>query len=631
MSANSHPGAGAVRQALANHEFIHVYQPIFDLHDGTVHEVESLIRWQHPERGLLTPLHFLDEIHQQGLSAELTESTLANVAADFPALDDFYGPGLRVGVNLSSAQLGDERTLGLFDDAIERGAIDPQRIVVEVVEDLRSEHMALSEQTILGLRERSIRVVLDDFGTGAGTLSLLTDLTYDGLKIDRHFVSRVRHAGPARSVVEVMLTFARENDVVVVAEGVEDEWILRELRDMGCRFAQGYHLGRPATLDQLTNPTPDPVEPAPVAGDSRPDLDAWRQQLEHRIPLLPNIDEASLISLVEQVEGELAGLAPEAALEAFVDLGFRKMLAALYGGCNALAINWGVNTSRYAEEHGMLGRSATILSVVAGITPDPTLDHPPSAEALARAVTIRLSSELTQEERVTVDNNLGVTLLSYGLVEQARTWWESALSHREDCRSWPLAALHLAETSLDRLTSAPWSPRGGSADLDRQTLDAALPVLRDSSFTPQGIADAIEARYAMLDGEIDRAQQILDDAPVDLDAVSGFHVRTARTLFAEASGANQLFLDLSADLLKSVQDNHGLRFQAVRARWIRVRALASNGLHEEAFELQQTMILDEQRHGAGHLASFVEWMRFVVDIDRRYSELADLTAPTSAD
>jgi hypothetical protein len=352
-------------------------------------------------------------------------------------------------------------------------------------------------------------------------------------------------------------------------------------------------------------------------------------QLEHRIPLLPHVDEASLVTLVEQVEADLVGFAPETSIELFVDLGFRKMLAALYGGCNALAINWGVAASRYAEEHGMLGRSATILSVVAGIRPDPTLDHPPSAEALARAVTIRLSADLTREERVTVDNNLGVTLLSYGLVEQARSWWESALSHREDCRALPLSALNLAETSLDRLTSAPWSPPGGSAELDRQTLNDASAVLRDSSSTPPGFADAIEARHAMLDGAIDRAQQILDEAPVDLDAVSGFVVGMARSLLAEAAGTNEVFLDLSAALLKSVQGNHALRFQAVRARWIHVRALTANGLHKEALELQQEMILDEQRHGAGHLASFVEWMRFVVDVDRRYSELADLTAPTS--
>lgn len=626
MVSNAESG---VRQALENREFIHVYQPIIDLLDGSVNSVESLVRWQHPTLGLAAPIHFLDQIHQQGLSKELTAVTLENVCRDMPRLLSFYGPDLNVGLNLSSEQLGDARTLDLFDAVIASGEMDPERIVVEVVEDLRSEHMELSRETIRGLRERSIRVVLDDFGTGAGTLSLLTDLTYDGLKIDRHFVSRIRSPGPARSVVEVMLAFSRENDVVVVAEGVEDEAILRELRDMGCRFAQGYHFARPAPLDDLLSPASEYVETAPSTGQIEVDLDEWRQAIEQRVPLLPNAEEAGLGALIEPIETELAALAPKPKNELLVDLGFRKVLAALYGGCNALAMDWGMETSRLAEAHGLFGKSATILSIVAGITPDPKVEQAPSAEALARAITLRLStSDLTPTELTTIDNNLGVTLSNYGLVEHARGWWESALTHGQDCRSWPLAALNLAEISLDRLTRAAWTqPPASSTDFDRQTLEEARTVVHQSKLTPVGLSEAIDARCAILDGDLDTARAILEGPTLELDAVGQFSVRVGRTLLAEAAGEHEAFLDLSEALLKSVQDNHALRFQAVRARWVRVRALAASGRHEEAYKLQRRMTLEEREHAARHLTNFFEWMRLVVDVDRRYSELADLSPP----
>lgn len=625
MSTNS--AESGVRQALEQREFIHVYQPIIDLQDGSVDSVEALIRWQHPKLGLLAPVQFLDQIHQQGMSRELTTVTLENLCHDAPALFELYGPGINLGLNLSGDQLGDAATLDLFDDVIGSGKIDPRRLVVEVVEDLRSDHMELSQETICGLRERSIRVVLDDFGTGAGTLSLLTDLTYDGLKIDRHFVSRIRHAGPARSVVEVMLTFSRENDVIVVAEGVEDESILRELRSMGCRFAQGYHLGRPATVEQLTHPAPDRPHRAEPSERPTADLGAWRAKIERRVPLLPNVEETALVELVAPIEAELARLAHEARHELLVDLGFRKMLAALYGGCNALAMDWGMETSRIAEEFGLPGKSATILSVVAGITPDPTIDQAPSAEALARAITLRLSTDLTPVELTTIDNNLGVTLSNYGLVSHARGWWESALTHDTDCRSWPIAALNLAEASLDRLNKAPWTEPALPNEFDRQTLESARAVLHTSDFTPAGLAEAVDARTAILDGDLDTAHKILYRPALDLDAVGQFSVRVGRTLLAEAQGEREHFLDLSDALLKSVQDNHALRFQAVRARWIRVRALAANGRHEEAYGLQKIMTLEEREHAARHLTNFFEWMRLVVDVDRRYGELADLTAP----
>ena len=526
MSKNS--AELGVREALARREFVHAYQPIFDLDDRTVASVESLIRWQHPQRGLLTPVHFLDQMHQHGLSHELTKTTLATVAADLPRLLDFYGSAIKVAVNLSSEQLGDPDALDLFDAAFERGDFAPTQLVVEVVEDLRSEHMARSAETIHGLRARSVEVVLDDFGTGAGALSLLTDLPYDGLKIDRHFVSRVRHRGPARSVVEVMLTFSKENNVAVVAEGIEDEPTLQELRAMGCRFAQGYHLGRPALLDDLTAPAPVVSAPAPMSEQT--DLDHWRAEIERRLPLRPQVDEAQLIALIAPLEADVAGLPRQARDELRIDLGFRKMLAALYGGCNALAVEWGMTTSRHAEEQGWLGRSASILSVVAGITPDPSTDLAPSAEALARALTLRFSSGLTGTELTTIDNNLGVTLSSFGLMRQAHGWWESALAHGEDCRSRPIAALNLAEACLDRINQSPWTEPSPSIEVDLQSIELARGALRDSRFASAGFAESIEARCAILRGDLDAATEALDGISLDLDAVNQFTVRASRTV-----------------------------------------------------------------------------------------------------
>ena len=151
--------------------------------------------------------------------------------------------------------------------------------------------------------------------------------------------------------------------------------------------------------------------------------------------------------------------------------------------------------------------------------------------------------------------------------------------------------------------------------------------MQSSRFTSPGFSESISARVAILDGDVEAADAALYGSSLDLDAVNQFTVRASRTMLAQARGQNDEFLDLSAALLKSVDNNHGLRFQAVRASWIRVDALTATGLFEQAYDLQRAMTLEERNSADRYITSFFEWMRLVVDVDRRFSELSDLEAP----
>jgi len=213
---------------------------------GTLVGVEALIRWQHPRLGLLPPSAFLALAEETGLAVELDLWTLGTACATLadPVARDRR---LIVAVNLATASLLDPRLLPTVRSMIVRHGLPPHRLHLEIVESRSLIDLPGVIERLVELRRLGVRISLDDFGTGYSTLVWLQRLPVDQIKIDRSFVTALPDDTTSLAVVRGVLALARELDLDVVAEGVEQPEQLRALREAGCRLVQGYLLGRPSS------------------------------------------------------------------------------------------------------------------------------------------------------------------------------------------------------------------------------------------------------------------------------------------------------------------------------------------------------------------------------------------------
>jgi EAL domain-containing protein (putative c-di-GMP-specific phosphodiesterase class I) len=248
-------GADRVRAAIANGELINYYQPKVAVGSGAVVGVETLVRWRHPVDGLVFPDQFIGVAEAHGLIDDLTRVVLAAALAQARAWHD-AGLALRVAVNLSMDNLV---ALGFADFVAAQAAgagVAPAEIVLEVTESQLMADLRAPLEILTRLRLKRFRLSIDDFGTGHSSLTQLRDLPFDELKIDRGFVHRA-HADPTlRAIFESNLSLARQLNMEVVAEGVEDQADWDFLRRAGCDLAQGYFIARPMPAADL----PDWIE-----------------------------------------------------------------------------------------------------------------------------------------------------------------------------------------------------------------------------------------------------------------------------------------------------------------------------------------------------------------------------------
>jgi diguanylate cyclase (GGDEF)-like protein len=239
-----------LRRALDENEFEVHYQPIVDLDGERTVGVEALVRWNHPERGLLPPIAFLDLAETLGLLPRLGGWVLEEACRQAAAWQD-QTPGFELNVNLSASQLGNP---GLIDDVravLERTGLPPALLVLELTESVALLDLIESARVLGALKELGVRIALDDFGTGFSSLSHLGVLPVDVVKIDKSFVQAMQETTGA-SVAEAVLQIARTFKLAPVAEGVEDADQASRLRELDCAQAQGYHFARPMPAGDLT-------------------------------------------------------------------------------------------------------------------------------------------------------------------------------------------------------------------------------------------------------------------------------------------------------------------------------------------------------------------------------------------
>jgi diguanylate cyclase (GGDEF)-like protein len=248
-----------LRKGLASDQFALQYQPVLQLAQGRVIGFEALLRWHHPERGLLTAGEFIEVAELTGVAMELSPWILRTACRQLQ-LWNKGGAKLVLSVNLSARQFLDTELARRIQDVLMETGLDPERLELEVTEGVAMQNSELTATTLHALRAIGLRLSIDDFGTGYSSLSYLRQFPIDTLKLDRSFVSGIDRDPNAAAIAATILAMGRTLGLRVVAEGVESEAQLKVLRELGCECAQGYLLGRPAWPDQVALPSAPPPD-----------------------------------------------------------------------------------------------------------------------------------------------------------------------------------------------------------------------------------------------------------------------------------------------------------------------------------------------------------------------------------
>ena len=246
--------------AQTNHELYLVYQPLFDARTGSVHAVEALMRWQHPERGAVSPAEFIPIAESSGQIVEMGLWALTEACRQQRVWRSQQHADIVVAVNFSARQLSEPSVVDRVAEVVTREALDPRRIKLEITESLVVEDIVMAIDVLTRLRALGLRLSVDDFGTGYSSLSRLGELPIDELKIDRYFVEGIGEAGPRETILTAAIAMGHGLGLTVVAEGVETEEQLEYLRAHNCDYIQGFLLGRPLqpeeALTAFTSPAP---------------------------------------------------------------------------------------------------------------------------------------------------------------------------------------------------------------------------------------------------------------------------------------------------------------------------------------------------------------------------------------
>lgn len=243
-------GADEVCAAIANGELVNYYQPKVEIASGRVVGVETLVRWRHPGDGMVAPGQFIGVAETHGLIDDLTRTVLSTALAQ-AARWQKMGLELRVAVNVSMVNLASLDFADFVAGQTAAAGVAPQHVVLEVTESQLMHDPRAPLEILARLRLKRFRLSIDDFGTGHSSLAQLRDIPFDELKIDQSFVHGAWDNGTVRAMFDASLGLAKQLDMEIVAEGVEDRDDWNFLRNTECDVAQGYFIARPMPAADL--------------------------------------------------------------------------------------------------------------------------------------------------------------------------------------------------------------------------------------------------------------------------------------------------------------------------------------------------------------------------------------------
>jgi diguanylate cyclase (GGDEF)-like protein len=242
-----------LRRAVERDQLVLHYQPVVSLSTGGVVAVEALVRWQHPERGLIPPLDFIPVAERTGVICEIGRWVLARACQQLKSWEHEFGYDApqSVWINVSPKQFAQRDLADSVSALFESLSFEPRRIKFEITESILLEDVELATRTLGELRRLGVQVFMDDFGTGYSSLTYLGRLPLDGIKVDRSFVSQMGDDARQAQLVGTIITLIRNLGLEPIAEGVETDQQARLLREMGCAFAQGFVFCRPLPAREI--------------------------------------------------------------------------------------------------------------------------------------------------------------------------------------------------------------------------------------------------------------------------------------------------------------------------------------------------------------------------------------------
>ena len=234
-----------LRAALERHQFVLHYQPVIHLQTGTVQGFEALVRWQHPQRGLVSPADFIEVAEETGLIEQMGEWILHSACQQLARWQaQFPNQPLKISVNLSVKQL-QSSLLPKLDAVLTASRIQPNSLMLEITESMLVQNIETTVNLLEDIKAKGVGISIDDFGTGYSSLSYLHQLPIDALKIDRTFVSV---AGPNirnQAIVESIVALSNLLKLTAIAEGIETAQQLEWLQMLGCELGQGHFFSPP--------------------------------------------------------------------------------------------------------------------------------------------------------------------------------------------------------------------------------------------------------------------------------------------------------------------------------------------------------------------------------------------------
>jgi len=236
-----------LRNALANGEFELFYQPIVELQDNKITSFEALLRWRHPERGMISPAEFIPIAEEMGLIIPLGEWVLRTACAEAAT----WPSDIKVSVNVSSLQLTNKNLVNVIISALASARVPADRLELEITESVFIQNTFANLSTLKKLHELGIKFAMDDFGTGYSSLGYLLSFPFSKIKIDRSFITGLSDTNESRAIVRAVADLARNLSMIVTAEGVETDRQLEQVRLLGCSEMQGYLFSHPLPAAEI--------------------------------------------------------------------------------------------------------------------------------------------------------------------------------------------------------------------------------------------------------------------------------------------------------------------------------------------------------------------------------------------
>ena len=240
----------SLRKALQNDEFVLHFQPMVEIHKNEVAGVECLLRWQHPEKGIIEPEDFVEIAEDSGLIIPIGEWVIRTVCRQ---IKQWHGAGLEqqnVSINISPRQFRDQDIVGLFRRELEDSGVDAACISVDIAESTLIDNIGEVEKVLVKLHEMGMNIAINDFGTGFASVAYLKDFAVDVIKLDHGFISAIPDSEADSAIVTAVAGLTRGLKLKLLAVGVENERQLQMLKGLGCQLGQGNYWSKPLPADQ---------------------------------------------------------------------------------------------------------------------------------------------------------------------------------------------------------------------------------------------------------------------------------------------------------------------------------------------------------------------------------------------